>query len=371
MKRNALLIPAAVLAVALTACGSPAATSDENVEKVDSHAKEVFDKFNEMSGAERTDALVAAAQEEGEVSIYTSNTDLDVIVDAFDEAYGIDVNIYRGNSESVLQRVLQESKAGFAGVDLVETNSGELNILADEGLLYPYSSELRDAVREEGQKEFWTADRFNAFVVAWNTDLVSDDEVPASIEEFADPKWAGKVSMELGDVDWFSAMWNYYLDAGKSEDEVQAMFEGIAANSKVVKGHTVQAELLSAGEFAAGVSLYSHSVQEGTEDGRPIEWRSDSVEPVQPIVLRPNGGGLVGTAQHPAAALLFMDFLLSVEGGQQAIADEYRIGSVPGGNDPLAGLETIQVDETEMLDNVEKWDELYAAIVQGGEITEE
>jgi hypothetical protein len=64
-----------------------------------------------------------------------------------------------------------------------------------------------------------------------------------------------------------------------------------------------------------------------------------------------------------------MDFLLT--GGQKAIEDEYRIGSVPGKNDPLAGLETIQVDETEMLENVEKWDELYAEIVQGGKMTEE
>ena len=370
MKKQVLLIPAALISVVLTACGSPAASSgDDGVEKVDSHAKEVFDKYNGMSGAARTDALVAAAQEEGELSIYTSNTDLDVIIEAFDDKYGIDVNVYRGNSESVLQRALQESKAGFAGVDLIETNSGELNILGSEGLLYPYESELRDAVRPEGQKEFWTADRFNAFVVAWNTDLLPKDEVPSSIEAFADPKWKGKISMELGDIDWFAAMWNYYLENGKSEDDVRAMFDAIAANSKIVKGHTVQAELLSAGEFAAGVSMYSHSVQEGTEEGRPITWGNEATQPLQPIVVRPNGGALVGTAQHPAAALLFMDFLLAE--GQKAIADEYRIGSVPGATDPLAGLETIQVDEDEMLNNAEHWDELYADIVQGGEVTEE
>lgn len=369
MNKKVLLIPAAVMSVALTACGSPAASNGDSAELVDSHAKEVFDEYNGMSGEERTEALVAAAQEEGELSVYTSNTDLDAIVEAFTEKYDIDVNVYRGNSESVLQRVLQESQAGFAGVDLIETNSGELNILGEEGILYPYESELRDAVREEGQKEFWTADRFNAFVAAWNTDLVADDEVPTSLEGFADSRWKGRISMELGDVDWFSAMWNYYLDQGKSEDEVRAMFDAIAANSKIVKGHTVQAELLSAGEFAAGVSMYSHSVQEGTEDGRPITWRSDDVEPVQPLVLRPNGAGLVGTAEHPAAAVLFLDFLLT--DGQDAIAAEYRIGSVPTAEDPLAGLETIQVDEDEMLNNAEHWDELYADVVQGGEITEE
>lgn len=369
MKKKALIIPVAVLTAVLAACGSPTAKSgNDSASKVDTHAKEVFDQLNGLTGQERTDALVKMAEEEGELSVYTSNTDLDVIVEAFSDKYDIDVNVYRGNSESVLQRVLQESKAGFAGVDLVETNSGEMNILGSEGLLYPYEGEIHDTVRPEGQKEFWTADRFNAFIVAVNTDKVKPEDMPTTLEDFADPKWAGQVSMELGDVDWFSAMWNYYLEQGKSEDEVRALFDAIAKNSKIVKGHTVQAELLSAGEFSAGVSMYSHSTEEGTAEGRPITWHLPA-GPVQPIVIRPNGGGLVGTATHPAAAMLFMDFLLT--DGQQNIADEFRIGSVPGADDPLEGLETIEVDEDEMLNNVEKWDELYAEIVQGGEVTEE
>ncbi len=371
MKKPALMVSVVALSAALAACGSPVAggTDDAAASKVDDHAKEVFDDYNSMSGQERTDALVAAAEEEGEVSVYTSNTDLDAIVDAFSDKYDVDVNVYRGNSESVLQRVLGESRAGFSGVDLVETNSGEMNIISQEGLFYPYESELRDAVRPEGQEEGWTADRFNAFVVAYNTDLVKPDEMPATIEDFADPKWKGRISMELGDVDWFAAAFNYFVEQGKTEAEVTDMFKAIAANAKVVKGHTVQAELLSAGEFGAGISMYSHSVQEGTEEGRPITWEPDGVAPVQPIVIRPNGAGLIGTAEHPAAAVLFMDFLLS--DGQKNIADEYRIGSVPTDKDPLAGLETIEVDEDEMLDNVKKWDDLYAEILQGGEITEE
>lgn len=370
MKKKALIVPVAVLSAVLSACGSPtAAGSDNGATKVDSHAKEVFDRYNDLSGQERTDALVAEAEEEGELSVYTSNTDLDSIVDAFTDKYDIDVNVYRGNSESVLQRVLQESKAGFAGVDLVETNSGELNILGEEGLFYPYESEYRDAVRPEGQKEHWTADRFNVFVVAHNTDMVKASELPTSIEGFAAPKWKGKISMELGDFDWFSAMFNYFVEQGKTEAEVTEMFKAIAANAKVVKGHTVQAELLSAGEFAVGISMYSHSVQEGTEDGRPITWQPKGAAPVQPLVLRPNGAGLMGNAQHPAAALLFMDFLLT--DGQKNIADEFRVGSVPTADDPLAGLETIEVDEEEMLNNAEKWEDLYAEILRGGEVTDQ
>ncbi|QWZ10158.1 extracellular solute-binding protein [Nocardioides panacis] len=369
MKKKALIIPAAVMAVVLSACGSPTASSGAGAkEKVDSHAKAVFDKFNGMTGQERADGLLKAAQDEGEVSLYTSNTDMDAIVDGFMDKYDIDVNVYRGNSESVLQRILQESKAGFAGADLIETNSGELNVIGQEGLFYPYKGEYRDAVRPEGQKETWTADRFNAFAIAYNTDKVKGADIPTSLEQFADPKWKGKISMEVGDVDWFSAMFNYYLKQGKSEQEVTDLFKKIAANAKIVKGHTVQAELLSAGEFAAGLSMYTHSVQEGTEEGRPIAWRTDANPPAQPIVIRPNGAGLLGTAKHPAAAMLFTDYLLT--DGQKDIADAYRIGSVPGADDPLAGLETIEVDEDEMLNNAKKWDDLYADILEGGKVSD-
>ena len=81
----------------------------------------------------------------------------------------------------------------------------ELGVAAQEGLLYPYKSELRDSVLEAGRKaEDWTATRFNVFVIGWNTDKVKADEVPKSLEELAEPQWKGRVSMELGDVDWFT-----------------------------------------------------------------------------------------------------------------------------------------------------------------------
>ncbi|MEV0809675.1 extracellular solute-binding protein [Micromonospora sp. NPDC050200] len=368
MKKKALIIPVALLTAVLSACGSPTASSaGDSKPKVDNHAKQVFDKFNGMTGAERTDALVKAAKDEGKLSLYTSNTDMDDIVKGFTDKYDIDVAVYRGNSESVLQRILQESKAGFAGADLIETNSGELNVIGDEDLFYPYKGEFRDAVRPEGQKDDWTADRFNAFTIAYNTDMVKGKDAPTSLDQLADPKWKGKVSMEVGDMDWFSAMYGYYLQQGKSEQEVTDLFKAIASNAKIVKGHTVQAELLSAGEFAVGASMYTHSVQKGTEKGRPIAWRTAANPPAQPIVIRPNGAGLLGTAKHPAAALLFMDYLLT--DGQKAIADAYRIGSVPTADDPLAGLKTIEVDEDEMLHNAKKWDDLYAKVLEGGKVS--
>ena len=330
-------------------------------------AAEAYDKYNGMSGQERTDELVACAEEEGQLNVYTSNTDMDDLIEGFGDEYDIDVNNYRANSETVLQRLLQEDEAGYYGADIFETNALELGVASREGLLYPYQSELRDSVLEAGrQDENWTATRFNVFVIGWNTDKVKADEVPSSLEELAEPQWKGRVSMELGDVDWFTAMHDYYVEEkGKSEEEFTDLMTKIASNSQIAKGHTTQGELLSAGQFDITVSSYSHTIDKAADEGAPVAWKPANGDPAQPLVVRPNGIGLIKTATNPCAATLFVDYELT--GGQDVFAENFRIGSVEGTDNPLSAYETYAVPEQELLTNGKKWDELYADVVQAGQ----
>ncbi|MET7398238.1 extracellular solute-binding protein [Dactylosporangium sp. NPDC005572] len=372
MRPRRLLRQAAVAAAALllvTACGSsPTATGgaqDGAATDAAAKAQQVYDRLSGLTGDERQKTLVELAEKEGKLSVYTSNTDIDKLVEQFQKTYKIEVSVYRGNSESVLQRILQEQKANYLGVDFIDTNAGELNVLNAEQVLYPYKSELRDKVRKEGLAEGWTAHRFNVFVIGWNTDKVKPGEEPKSFEDLADPKWKGRVSMEVGDVDWFSALYKYYLDQGKSDAEVRDLFTRVAANSKVAKGHTTQGELLSAGQFAITVSSYSHTIDKASAKGAPVSWHPASGAPLQPVVLRPNGMGLMKTAKNPAAAVLFSDFQLTK--GQAILGESYRIGSIPQAKDPLAGLKVITVPEQELLNDPKKWDNLYADILRSGQ----
>lgn len=372
---STILRPAAALLAAtllVGACGSsPTSSGTANAGSGDAatqaadKAKAVYDQINGLSGEERTKTLVELAEKEGKLAIYTSNTDMDKLVEGFQDKYKIDVEVYRGNSESVLQRILQEQKANYFGNDFVDTNAGELNVLNAEKKFYPYLGELRDKVRKEGQADGWTASRFNVFVVGWNTDKVKPGQEPKSFEDLATPAWKGKVSMEVGDVDWFAGLYKYYLDQGKTDAEVKDLFTKIAANSKIAKGHTTQGELLSAGQFAVTASSYSHTIDKAADKGAPVSWHPASGQPVQPILVRPNGVALMKTAAHPAAAMLFADWELTE--GQAILAKAFRIGGIPTGKDPLAGLQVVSVPEKELLDNAKKWDDLYAEVVQAGQ----
>jgi iron(III) transport system substrate-binding protein len=139
----------------------------------------------------------------------------------------------------------------------------------------------------------------------------------------------------------------------------------MAANAKIAKGHTVQGELLSAGQFDVAVSSYSHTIDKASADGAPVAWKPEGGEPVQPIVVRPNGIGLVRTATNPAAAMLFVDFELT--GGQEVFAEKFRIGAIEGGEDPLEGLEVFPVPEQKLLEDPTTWNELYEEIVLNGQ----
>jgi iron(III) transport system substrate-binding protein len=349
----------------LAACGgTPTAANPDSEDAAGNGptaAEEVYEEVMALSGQERRDRLVELATEEGQLNLYTSMTsDLaDTVAEAFTDTFDIDVNLYRANGETVTQRVLQEQEAGYFGNDVVETDGIEMAALEREGVMSPYSGERRDLVPEAGLFDDWTATRFNIFTPSWNTSLVSADEAPKSWEDLADPQWDGLLAMELGDVDWYLTLYTYWLESGKTEAEVDQLFADIADGASAVKGHTVQAELMSAGQFGVVASNYSYIVEKAKVGGAPVEY----LPFVEPAIARPNGVGLMRTAQNPASALLFTDWLL--EEGQQVLTDEGLSAAITDGDSALSDLELIPVDIEAVLENSAEWEAKYDELLAG------
>jgi iron(III) transport system substrate-binding protein len=321
--------------------------------------------YTSLTGQERTDRLTAdAAAQGGVLDIYTSNTDMPTLVEGFNKVYpDIKVNVFRANSETVLQRVLQEAGAGRVANDLVDTNDGELRALNDQHVLTSYEGPSRAALRDNALFEGWQATRFNAFVVGWNTAQVPADQAPRSFTDLADPKWKGRVALELGDWDWYASMHTYLTDEkGMAPADVDAMFKQVVANAKVTKGHTVQGELLSAGQFAVAASAYSHTIDNAAVKGAPVTWKPIA----DPVILRPNGFGLMAQPNHPAAALLWSDWVLS--DGQQQIVAANRIPAlenVPGFTNPIPdGTPVYEVPDTAITDQ-SRWSAEWDALLRG------
>jgi iron(III) transport system substrate-binding protein len=361
--RRAVLIVTVIAAAMFAGCGSP--TSEGGGDQGgETGYEDVFAAIKGLQGKAKLDKLASLAEEEGgTLSLYTSLTsDVEnAVTDAFEDAYDIDVSVYRADSETVLQRLTEEFNADFRGADAVETNGPELLNLGGEGVLVDYAPEALPDLVDGSDFDGWTADRFNKFVISWNTDLVPDGQQPKSWEELADPKWDGKLALELSDVEWYKTLFEYFVDQGMSEEEAQGLFEDMARGGRVVSGHTVIGELTAAGDIDVAASNYSYLVQQLTDAGAPVSWQP----PVEPIISRANGVGLVKSSEHPAAAALFEEWILSPD-GQQVLADS-NLDVARQEMASTQGVKEIQVDLQDYVDNQQEWTDRYEELTRLGE----
>jgi iron(III) transport system substrate-binding protein len=369
--RARVLASTLVAAVIVAAgCGSPTAEdgggkSQPRTAKGASKLQKVYAQVDGLAPAARRTKLIAlAAKEGGKLNVYGS-TNLDEaepIMKAFEDISGIDPNLYRASSSDLLQRVLQEADANFAnGADVVYTNGPELQILDDKHLLLPLRSPfVADVVPETVVSENWAPIYLNVFTAAWNSQHVSAAQAPKTWEDVL-TKYHGKLAMEVGDWDWFATLvTQYFAKKGVSEDEAVALFKRAASGARMVDGHTLMTELLAAGEFDVGASVYKHRAAQLERAGAPVAWRP----PVQPIVIRPNGVGIFADTDVPATALLFADFMLTDV--QKMLLDFDRTpasSKAPGGGIP-PGAEVLIADLRTLNDQREKWEGLYDEIAR-------
>jgi iron(III) transport system substrate-binding protein len=295
------------------ACGSSPLQNGGNTNKGGqlTEAEKAYQKYNPMKGAEREQALIEAAKAEGNVlSLYGAANSDQATVDAFTKKYGIKVEWYGSDTETKANKFMEEQQAGRYEVDVMETSGPVLVQIDQAGWLGDYESERRALVPDYAKGPGWTGNRMTVFTAGYNTKLLKPDDLPRSYEDFADPKWKGKISMEITDYDWFWSLNQYYLDKGKTQAELDDMWNKIVANARVVKGHTAQVDLLAPGQFAATLSSFTQSIDRAVEKKAPVAWDSPH-GPVEPLVINFVGGAVAKHAPHPAAAMLFLDFTLS------------------------------------------------------------
>jgi iron(III) transport system substrate-binding protein len=304
---------------------------------------------------------VENAKREGTVVLYTSLNLKDSVplTEKFEKKYGIKVSLWRASSEKVVQRALTEARAGRFSPDVLETNGPEMEILYREQLLEQFHSPHFKEIPPEAfpSHRHYVADRFNFFVIGYNTNLVKPGDVPNKYEDLLDPKWAGKVGIEAGDVDWFGA-----LVKSMGEQKGLAFFRKLAANNPQMRtGHTLIAELVASGEIPLAATLYNHNIERLVQKGAPVKWK-----PLRPTFGRPNAIGVAKRAPHPHAALLFADFMLSRE-GQEIIKERNRVPSSKAVDTHLNDFPYQMIDPVIVLDESSKWEKLWSELFLKGQ----
>jgi len=304
-------------------------------------------------GPDREKRLIERAKQEGALTIYTSlaPTESKPLADAFEKKYGIKVELWRAISERVIQRALSEAKAGRHTADVIATNGPEMENLAREKILAtyysPHAADLPPA--SIPQHRLWMPDRLQIFVVGYNTNLVKREELPKSLMGFTDPKWKGKLGIEAGDFEWMATLVKKWGEA-----QGMAFFRKLAElRPEVRKGHVLLAQLVAAGEIPVGLTTYSGNAETLKRKGAPIDWVAIDA------VARPQGLGISRNAPHPAAALLYADFVLSAEEGQRLYEAMGRPPVNTKIKSSLTNFSMTYLDPVAVIDEAEKWQKLW------------
>jgi iron(III) transport system substrate-binding protein len=269
--------------------------------------------INKLPPAERQKRLEDGARREGVFVHYSvSNAELiSAYVKAFMNKYHfIKADFWRGSGNQLVFRTLMEHRAGKLAADVISVGTENVVTLKTAGLYARYRSpESQFYPREQYDKDgYFHADSLGLATIAFNHRLVKKEEAPKTYNDLLDSKWRGSLTIDLEPERMLTA-WLLAWGAPKTQEFVQKL---LANGTTVRRGHTLQAQLLCAGEFKIAVEIYPDAILRMKQNGCPatIVFANPT-----PAVIGGNYAIYANTS-HPHAAALFIDFALSAEGSK-------------------------------------------------------
>lgn len=297
-------------------------------------------------------ASADAARKEGKVVWYTSLalTSAEHVAKTFEAAYpGIKVEVHRTGSQRVLQRVMQELKAGIKNADVIHTSdAGHFVLLKSKDLLMKYAPKgieaFPDGFKDKGGYYFGL--RATVTVIAYNTKQVTAAEAPKTWKDLLAPKWKGKLVTAHPGYSGIIATHMLALSHLLGWD----YFKQLAGQSAMIVQSAVDpAGVVASGERLVAVNGGEYTFYQTKKKGNPLE----IVYPKEGVPLIVSPSAIMAAAPHPNAARLFTDFTFGRE-VQQMLADSEGLYTghpqvtYPADKPKLKDLKLLRADPEEL-----------------------
>ncbi|MBR5969167.1 MAG: ABC transporter substrate-binding protein, partial [Lachnospiraceae bacterium] len=329
--------------------------------------------------AEGMDALIAAAQAEGELVVYGSCEELylQAACDHFQELYGITVTYQRLSTGEVQAKIEEEGGNPSADVWFGGTTD-PYNEAARDGLLEPYEAEnaanLSDPMYRDADGNWYGIYKgILGFMV--NTEELErlGLDAPADWKDLLDPQYEGLI--------WLSN----YNTAGTAKLVVNTMIqkyghdEGIQylvdldKNIQVyTKSGSGPSKNVGTGECVVGIGFLHDGITQIVNNGY------DNIELIIPssgTSFEVGATAIFKGCAHPNAAKLWIEYALSPECVERAAENEsYQFLVLSNANQPEAAAEfgldpnnVMKYDFEDAKENTTKYVEEVMAALDGGD----
>ncbi|MDR7457017.1 MAG: iron ABC transporter substrate-binding protein [Armatimonadota bacterium] len=255
-----------------------------------------------------------------------------------------------GDTVQLAATIIEEGANSPADVYFAQ-DAGGLGYLAYTGRL----RRLPDTILQRVEPRFrssdglWVGVTARARVVVYNTTRVSLRDLPASIGEFTDPRWRGRIGWAPTNASLVAHVTAMRLVWGN--ERTRRWLEGIKANgAKPFPGNAPIVAAVGAGEVDVGFVNNYYLFQFLRDRGERFPARN-YMFPGGDVgnLVNVAGVGVLNTARNPEAALRFVEFLLSPEAQRYFAAEtfEYPLSGGIAAHPmlpPLAGIQTPRVD---------------------------
>jgi iron(III) transport system substrate-binding protein len=282
---------------------------------------------------------------EDELVVYSGREEelIGPLVERFEEETGIELAVRYANSSELAATLAEEGDNSPADVFWAQ-DPGALGAVEAEGRF----AELPQAVLDRVPERFrdpdgtWTGVSGRVRVIAYNTDALSEDDVPDRIDDVADARWRGKIGIAPPNASFQAFVSAMRLSRG--DDATREWLDAVKANEpRFYENNIAILEALSEGEIEIGlVNHYYLSLIKSENPDAPVA--NHFLAPGDDgALVSVAGAGVIAGSDKQAQAVRFVEFLLS-ETGQRFYAEETEEAEYPlvDGVEPREGLPPLE-----------------------------
>lgn len=173
--------------------------------------------------------------EEDALTVYAGRSEelIAPIFDQFTDETGIPVEVRYGESAELLATIIEEGENSPADIYFSQ-DAGSLGAAEKEGLTAPLPNSILNQVDPlfRSPDGGWIGTSGRVRILAYNTEALSEADLPRSIFDLTDSEWTGRIGWAPTNASFQAFV--TAMRASEGEDAAREWLEGIVANEPVV-----------------------------------------------------------------------------------------------------------------------------------------
>ena len=311
----------------------------------------------------------ASAEEGGSLTVYSGREEEFVgpLFEQFEADTGIELDVRYGDSAELAATIMEEGESSPADV-FMSQDAGSLGAVAEEGLFAEIDSSILDRVDERfrSSEGLWVGTSGRGRVAAYNTDKLSEEDLPDSIFGFTDPEWKGRIGFPPTNSSFQAFVAG--MIATEGEETARKFLEDLIANDpRLYEDNDATTRGIAAGEIEVGFVNHYYPFEIAAEDGE-IPVANHFFAGGDPgALVNAAGAGILATSDNSEGAAELLDYLTGDEGQTYFSEETWEYPVVDGYEPsvdlvPLAEIESPDIDLSDLADTLEPALDLLAEV---------